>query len=124
MTARRKPEPRDDFADAMSALRRWYYTEVREWAKEYDRRIKGKEWESREDFYDALREETDSAQVVIYTAQAKACLLASDNEDEYEEQFGEKAPTVEAAACMAFQRDIIESMTADVDDESVFGGES
>lgn len=101
------------FDDAFNALRAWYMREVDSWADEYDKRIKAREWESEEAFRDAFHEETDGAQCIIYTAQAKAVLLASDNEDAYADEIGEPAPTVEEAALMAFQRDIQDRMTED-----------
>lgn len=52
---------------------------------------------------------TDDHQRVIYTAQAKALLLASDNESAYEDEMGE-APegpmAISAQACMALRRDV------------------
>lgn len=52
-----------------------------------------------------IDESTDSHQHVTYTMQAKCVLLASDNEDAYQDEIGEAAPNVEAAACMAMRRD-------------------
>lgn len=102
-----------EFQQAFEAIRRWYYCEVDEWATEYDKRIKAREWDSEEEFRDAFHQETDSAACIIYTQQAKAVLFASDREDAYEEEMGDPAPTVEAAALMAFQRDIQDRMTED-----------
>lgn len=59
-----------------------------------------------------IDEATDSHQHVTYTFQAKAVLLASDNEDAYQDEMGEAAPTVEAAACMAMRRDCWELLHA------------
>lgn len=101
------------FGRAFDALRQWYYNEVSEWAEGFDARIQKKEWADEESFRESFEQETDGAECIIYTAQAKAVLLASDNEDAYQEEFGEPSPTVEAAALMAFQRDILERMVED-----------
>ncbi len=82
------------FDEAMRALRKWYYTEVREWAADYDKRIAAKEWEDSEAFQEDFDESTDSAGIIIHTAQAKAVCLASDNEDAYFEAFGDEPSTV------------------------------
>lgn len=55
---------------------------------------------------------TDDHNHVIYTFKAKCVLLASDNEDAYQDEMGEPAPTVEAAACMAMRRDCWELLEA------------
>ncbi len=116
------------FNDAMGALRKWYYSEVKEWADDFDKRISEGEFDSSEDFRDRFHEETDGAAIIIYTAQARAALLASDNDDAYIEEFGE-APADrdgikwEAMALMAFQRDIMEAMESDVDDDDTFEAE-
>jgi hypothetical protein len=111
------------FNDAMGAIRKWYYSEVKEWADEFDKRIEKGEFDDREDFMERFDEETDSAGIIIYTQQAKGVLFASDNEDAYEEEFGEAAPTVEAAALMAFRRDIMEAMDSDTNDDETFEAE-
>jgi hypothetical protein len=109
------------FNDAIRALSSWYNQEVREWADEFDKRIKEGEFKDSEDFTERFDEETDSAQLVIYTMQAKACLLVSKNDEAYEESFGEGEPgTVEARALMAFRADIMEHMESDVNDDDTF----
>ncbi len=98
------------FQEAFSALQSWYQSEVSEWAEDFDKRIKAREWDSEEEFREAFEQETDGAACIIYTAQAKAVCLASSNEDAYVEEFGEEPTTVEARALMAFQADIRERM--------------
>lgn len=98
------------FDDALNALRNWYMTEVDQWADDFDARLQAREWATEEEWQDAFSQETDGAACIIYTAQAKAVLLASDNEDAYQDEFGDPAPTVEAAALMAFQADIRQRM--------------
>jgi hypothetical protein len=108
------------FSDAYEALRRWYYNEVREWAEDFDKRLAEREWKDEESFRESFEQETDSAQCIIYTAQAKAVCLASDNEDAYVEEFGEEPTTVEARALMAFRRDILERMQVNPSDPATY----
>jgi hypothetical protein len=68
------------------------------------------EEETREDFDQWLHETLDGAAELIYTNQAKVVLLISRNEDAYVNDFGEAAPTVEAAAFWALRTDVIEGM--------------
>jgi hypothetical protein len=109
-----------EFSEAFGALEQWYCAMVREWAEEFDKRIKAREWPDAEAFNEAFDEETDSAQCIIYTAQAKAVCLASRNEDAYVEAFGEEPSTVGARALMAFRTDIQERMSVDVNDDETW----
>ena len=109
-----------EFSEAFNALRNWYAAEVDSWAEDFDKRILAREWDSEEDFRESFEQETDGAQCIIYTTQAKAVCLASDNEDAYVEEFGTEPSTVAARALMAFQADIRERMQenpSDLDDE-------
>ena len=111
------------FADAYHALEKWYWEVVRDYADSYsderDEAVKrvmkqeGLEDEDDVDQYDVdeymyewLHETLDGCEEVIYTARSKAVLLASPNEDAYLEDFGETAPTVNAAAMWALFRDV------------------
>ncbi len=113
MTKRAKPEPINPLDEGYRLIRQWYYSEVRSWAESYDKRINNKEWDDCEAFQESFDEETDSAQIVIYTFQARCALLASDHEDAYQDEYGVPAPTVEAAVLMAFRADILETMGED-----------
>ena len=55
-----------------------------------------------------LHETIDGHQRVIYTFRAKLGLLASSNEDAYQAELGEPAPTVESACYMAMMADVRE----------------
>ena len=111
------------FADAYHALERWYWEVVRDYADTYSderdeavkRVMKQEDLEDEDDvdqydvdeyMYEWLHETLDGCEEVIYTARAKAVLLASPNEDAYLEDFGEAAPTVNAAAMWALFRDV------------------
>ena len=110
------------FEAATRAIRAWYYSEIRsivdsaikECNSEHDASID--EDERREWLTTWIDETTDGHCYVIYTYKAKCVCLASDNEDAYEDEIGERAPTVEAQACMAMRRDVwelIEARTAE-----------
>ena len=113
------------FAQAYHALERWYWTVVREYAASYaeereaavKRVMKQEDLEEEDDvdqydvdeyMYEWLHETLDGCEEVIYTARAKAVLLASSNEDAYLEEIGEVAETVNVAAMWALRRDISE----------------
>jgi hypothetical protein len=123
MAKRQRENGEVSFNDAMSALRAWYYSEVREWAEDFDKRLEEGEFDSVDNFNDCFHEETDGAGIIIYTAQARAALLASDNDDAYFEEFGDEMPMQggqphwEAVALVAFQRDIQETMSNDPNDD-------
>ena len=111
------------FADAYYALERWYAQVVRDYVDTYvderdeamKRVMKEEDLEDEDDvdqydvdeyMYEWLHETLDGCEEVIYTSQAKAVLLASNNEDAYLEDFGESAPTVHAAAMWALFKDV------------------
>ena len=112
-----------DLNDAMRSVRQWYYGEVREYAEDYDKQLEEHEFDSSEAFFEQLDQDLDGSQMVIYTLNSKVCLLASDNEDAYVEEFGE-LPTerggelnIAAMAMYAFRADILEAMQNDPNDD-------
>ncbi len=100
--------------EAYSAVVRWYEAQVKEWAEDFDKRIRAGEFLDVEGFTEAFEEETKNAECISYTGQAIGVLLASRNEGAYEEAFGARAPSYEAAALMAFLADIRERMLEEV----------
>lgn len=95
---------------ATGRLRAWYYSRVRDMAEGIlSDMLDGTETR---DLSEVLHETIDGTDLVIYTYKAKAVLLASDNEDAYEDQMGEPAPSVEAAAFMAIEADVTELLQA------------
>lgn len=110
--------------DAISAMRAWYYSEVREWAEDFDSRILAGEWEDYESFDESFREELDNSQIVIYTFRARAACLASDNEDAYSDEFGELPKNDdgslrwEAMAYMALMRDVTGAMQVELNEDT------
>lgn len=114
-------EQTPDFDEVMRTARRWYYSEIRDLANDAIARLKteGKpsdEDEAREWLQQDVDQTTDGHSFVIYTAQAGMACAASDNDGAYEEETGEKPPTVEAQACMAMRRDVWELLDARSDE--------
>ena len=115
-----------DFDGAMSAIRSWYYTKIREWADRLDKEIADGEHETREAFLDYLHEEIDGCGMVIYTAQSQAVCLASDNSDALADECGAEGVAEDgsirwgAMAYAAIERDLIATMSSDIDDDATF----
>ena len=85
------------------------------------REVYGLEREPEQDVHEFLTEwvdsTTDQHNHVIYTAKAKMILLASDNEDAYENDIGDMSGvTVEARACFAMRADVWEILNARSDE--------
>jgi hypothetical protein len=98
--------------DAVRVITRDYYNDVRHMAKDLATRMKAGEVE---DFSDALREDCDECQRVIYTFRAKLGLIASDNADAAADDLGDDEAarlTVEARMYYALQADILERLSA------------
>lgn len=99
-----------DFDSVMLAARQWLYAEIRSivdsaiselhTALTEDADLDRNEWLT--EYIDSI---TDSHNYVIYTAKAWMVCAASDNCDAYEDEMGEKPPTVEAQACPAMRAD-------------------
>jgi hypothetical protein len=87
------------FDDAIRTLSSWYMDEVRALATEAAKLPE-------EERYDWIHEAVDGHEYIIYTFKARCVLVATDNPEAYEEELGEKPPTVEAAACMAMISDV------------------
>ena len=95
--------------EAVSAIRRDYYSDVLAMAKDLAERMKAGDVE---DFEDALHEDCDGCARVIYTFQAKLGLLASDNEDAWEDVDSGAVLTPEQRMYFALQADIRERLEA------------
>jgi hypothetical protein len=115
-------EARRRIEDAHQVLRADYWQDVREAAEELKDRLQAGEFGDREEFQDALHETVDGHQRVIFTFEAQQCLLYSDNDGAYFEDFGSEGVVKDgqinwsALAYAAFERDIIEHLDAiDVD---------
>ena len=101
--------------EAVSVIRRDYYRDVLSLARDLAERMKAGEID---DFGDALHEQVDGCARVIYTFQAKLGLLASDNEEAWQE-VGADCTEPEQRMYYALQADITERLVAagvDLDD--------
>lgn len=95
---------------AVNAIRRDYYSDVLDLARDLAERMKAGEVD---DFGDALHEQVDGCARVIYTLQAKLGLLVSDNEDAWEDTgAGDGTPAPETRMYYALQADISERLEA------------
>lgn len=118
-------EAAPDLDRAYREVRRWYYSGVRSLveglieeclAEKHKTGYAARKW-----LLERVDEDTDQHEFVIYTFKAKCALLASDNENAYQEEVGELAQSVEAAARWAMRRDVWELLEAR-SDEWIPGG--
>lgn len=121
-------ETRIDVNAAVSAIKRDYYEDVKDFGDSLIQAIKDGEIKDRDDFSERLHEDVDGAARVIYTWQARLGLLASDNEDAYFDEMGDElvcdgSIPYEQLMFYAMQRDIVEYMVregADPDDDETY----
>ena len=83
-----------------------YWDDVRGLVDDCKRAIKDGEVSSDEELNDYLHQSVDGTQRVIYTHQARVGLCCTENPDAYEDELGEKPPTVEAAMYYALMADV------------------
>lgn len=96
----------DDVKAAVDILYRDYYQDVHGIGDEIKSAIESGEISTDDQLQDRINQEVDGSQRVIYTFQARCGLLVSENDEAYEDQFGDKAPTVEAQMSVAMMEDI------------------
>ena len=96
-------ESKHDFNAAMRAVRAWYYSEIREWAAALDKEIADGEHKDRESFLDYLHESIDGCGMVFYDG------IVEDGSIRWG-----------AMAHAAIERDLIEAMSSDLDDDATF----
>lgn len=97
--------------EAFSVIRADYYREVKEMALDLAQRMKSGDIAGEEGLSDAMHDDVDGCQRVIYTFRAKLGLLASDNEGAAEDE-GVEATTPEARMYYALQADIRDELDA------------
>jgi hypothetical protein len=122
---RMKAPTEQQLNDAMHVIRLDYLSDVWGIALDLADRISNGDIGDSESFGDALHEEVDDSQRVIYTFNAKLGLLATENEDAYEEEFGEKPDSPEKAIFAALEADVLRTLDAwgiDVNDDETFEG--
>jgi hypothetical protein len=104
------PKEKITVDEAVSIIKRDYYDDVREIVENLKQAIKDGEVTDEDGAYDWLHQSIDGSARVIYTWQAKLGLLVSDNEDAYEDEIGEPAPSVESRMYMAMMRDVLDTI--------------
>jgi allantoicase len=112
----------DNYDDAYSAARR-YCREVQDSLRSSIRDDLA-DFADVDAMNDRLHEEADNHQAVIYTGRDSCYCFGSSNEDAYQEETGEPAPSVEVRAMFAIMADVREcseweSMTAAVEEGTV-----
>lgn len=110
----RKRITEDDVKAAVDILSRDYYQDVHGIGDEIKDAIESSEISTDDQLHDRINQEVDSSQRVIYTFQARCGLLVTNNDEAYENEFGDKPPTVEAQMAYAMTVDIREYI-GDVD---------
>lgn len=76
------------FDAALSALRREYYTDVRNAAKDIRGEIESGDITDRDGLYTRVHETVDGNQWVIYTQRAQIVLMISSNDSAYADEYG------------------------------------
>lgn len=94
------------YDDAWRIIEKDYWDDVRGIVEDIESRIKSGDI-TEDNLNDALHEECDGHQRVIYTHQARVGLCCTDNADAYEEEMGEKPLTVESQMYMALRQDVL-----------------
>lgn len=115
----------EDAKDAASLLRAHYYRSVRSHATSILEEIKSGDIKYREDFYERLQQDANNSYWTIYPYWGRMVLFVSDNWDAYEDEYGEKPESTEAAVAACFLKDLTEQLNAEADGdvEALFGGE-
>jgi|SRR5882724_1354884 len=113
-SAARKPKSEkitdEDLDAAVRIIRQHYYQEVRSYADDLLRAVKDGEITDEEQLTERLDQEVDGSARVIYTFKSKLGLLASDNDDAYEDEMGEPPNDVAVQMAFAMRQDIREAL--------------
>lgn len=124
-----RQEAEDLVRDAESILRAEYWQDVRNAAESIRDELRGQIKDGvtgeplREWLIEHVHETIDGSQRVIYTWEAQKCVLFSDNDGAYAENFGTDGMVEDGMinwsrlAYAAFEADVIEELTADVFDD-------
>ena len=104
---------------AMTLMRRAYYSTVRDLSQEIVKAIHNDEITDSESLRQYVHETCDGSQWVIYTGKAMQVLLASDNDGAYADEYGEEGIVRDGAinwsslAYAAMERDLYEQLEAE-----------
>lgn len=100
-------EPEVSVDEALRVLNHDYWDDVRDIVDDLARAIRDGEITDDESFQEYLDETTDGHERVIYAHQSRLGLCFTNNADAYEEEFGEKPPSVEAQMLMSLRWDVM-----------------
>ena len=95
----------EDVNAAVSIIQRDYYQDVRDLGDSLKDEIKSGDIADAEQLEERINQDVDGSARVIYTFQAKLGMLATDNDEAYEE-FGFENPTVEQKMYCAMVADV------------------
>lgn len=110
--ARSESAQEPTYEGVRSAALRWYRAEL---ARIVDRLIREGRCDT-ETMTRRVNETTDDHRLVIHFGLASLVSFASNHEDAYQDEYGEPAPTPEAAACAALRADVLELLESRSDE--------
>lgn len=105
-----EPDETPTYDEAWRVIERDYWDDVRSVVDECKRAVRDGEVTDDSELSDHLHQAIDNTQRVIYTHQARVGLCCTENPEAYEDEMGEKPPTVEAAMFMAMMADARRSL--------------
>jgi len=109
---------KEGIQEALGKLERMYRDEVTGWAEHFRERVKNEPDLDVHNLLDAIDEELDGAECVIYTYQARLVGMLSDSYSdaigELVEEMGISAPTPEQIAFICLRKDVLEDL-GDID---------
>lgn len=101
---------------ALDTLNRLYHDEVRGWVEDFEKRAKAREWGSADDAREALEQELDDSECVIYTYKARLVGMLSDSYEQAREELsdmGIENPTAEQIALFCLKIDVTDRLDFD-----------
>jgi len=101
-----EPTEAPTYDEAWRVIKRDYWDDVRGVVEDCKRAVKDGEVSDDSELSDYLHQSIDGTQRVIYTHQARVGMACTDHPDAYEDEMGEKPPTVEAAMFIAMMADV------------------
>lgn len=127
--------PEQSIESALGFIRADYYSEVRAMADDLVSRVKSRDIEDRDAFLDAMHQDIDGHERIIYTFKARLVCLVSENESAYVDNYGADglvkngAIQWEVIAYAAMEADVFRALDAldfdvnDDDDDDWFAAE-
>jgi hypothetical protein len=101
---------------ALDTLNRAYHDEIRGWVAEYEKRIRAREFADESEFREALEQDIDGSECVIYTYKARLVGMLSDSYEDARSELsdmGIENPTAEQIAYQCLLLDVSERIDFD-----------